>query len=95
MTIETSMFWFDEVRTKIYTSGYSLYYYDYSIKNCVLTVGELLSRFQSIHPGGVQPVIETIRTDNPLHPPTFFVLQYYWASLFGNSILASRSLSLL
>lgn len=38
-------------------------------------------------------VIETVRTEDPQHPPIYYLVAHAWVSLFGNSVLALRTLS--
>ena len=57
----------------------------------------VLDLLSAVHPStGLRPVsatIETLRIEDPQHPPVYYVLGRWWASLFGDSRQAFRMLS--
>lgn len=91
--IENKVYWVDEVATSIRASGYTkqeatqnLYKLDViSVKN--------LQNYQKLT--AQKNVIDTFKAliKSPEHSPLYFVLTRFWVQLFGSSIVATRSLS--
>ncbi len=95
LTIENAIFWFDEVITMDLTSGFTDFEAWAQVKDNVWTVKDCMEQFQSVHPNNFEQVISCIHSDHPLHAPLYFVLQYFWALTFGNSIFVARMLTLI
>ncbi|NJO42764.1 MAG: glycosyl transferase family 39 [Cyanobacteria bacterium CRU_2_1] len=52
-----------------------------------------LQKFQQIKPGStVADTIYSLRTEDPQHPPLYFLMARQWMQWFGGSLTASRSL---
>lgn len=89
------VYWVDEVATSMRVSGYTQAEVAAQVATGEpLTVSDL-QKFQSIRPD--RPVSDLLRvlSQSPEHAPLYFVLARFWAELFGSSVAAMRSLSVL
>jgi len=85
----------DEATTSIRVAGYTLADYDRNaLDGHVRSVAEL-SIYQ--HVTGKKTAIDTVHslaTEDPQHPPLFYLLERGWVETFGNSVPARRGLSM-
>jgi len=94
--IDKKVYWHDEAYTSLRIAGYTMKEFaqgayahrDNSIK--------YLQIFQHFKPGSqLKDTIHSLAVEDSQHPPLYYVLLRYWIKLFGNSITAIRSLSIL
>ena len=93
VNIDKKVYWIDEAFTSIRVSGYTE---DEIVKNLseahVISINEL-QKYQ--HPNLEKGLIDTIKSlevEDPHHPPLYYVMERFWAQVFGNSVAAMRSL---
>ncbi|EDX85889.1 dolichyl-phosphate-mannose-protein mannosyltransferase [Synechococcus sp. PCC 7335] len=99
--LDRPVYWVDEVATSMRVSGYT----QAEVVEQVATEQPLsvsdLQRFQVIRPvedsSAEHPLLGLIGVlvQSPEHAPLYFVLARFWAELFGNSVVAMRSLPVL
>jgi uncharacterized membrane protein len=92
--LDSKVYWRDEALTSLRISGY--------------TVGDVIDHTfggQEVRPDDIQAyqhlnrdvtpseVFVKLASDNPHHPPLYFLLARFWAQTFGDSVTALRSLS--
>ncbi|MGC1394990.1 MAG: glycosyltransferase family 39 protein [Coleofasciculaceae cyanobacterium] len=91
--LEYKTYWHDEVYTSMRAAGYTRQEIDQEIfDNRIIAAGEL-QKFQRIKPQST--AVDTIRslaTEDPQHPPFYFLIARFWMQMFGSSLTASRSL---
>lgn len=93
VNLDSKIFWVDEIATAIRVAGYTT---DTIIKELntleIVTVEQLL-KYQKIAPE--KPLKDTINAlvKSPEHAPLYFFLARLWGNLFGSSVTAIRSLS--
>ena len=93
VNLSQPVYWVDEVATSMRVSGYTQAEVEAQVATGEpLTVSDL-QQFQTIRPD--RPITDLLRvlTQSPEHAPLYFVLARFWAELFGGSIAAMRSLS--
>lgn len=93
VNLDQKPYWHDEIYTSLRVSGYhaaeavqDLY------RNQVIDI-ETVLKYQ--RPSSERNAIDTLRglaTEEPQHPPLYYVMARYWAEGFGDSITAMRSL---
>ncbi|MDQ2909335.1 MAG: hypothetical protein M3R44_08315 [Candidatus Eremiobacteraeota bacterium] len=83
----------DEATTSVHVSGHTIA--DYTAAAAagrILTAGDML-RYQHIDPAtGFGDVARSLASEDPQHPPLFYVLERGWEGLVGTSVAARRSL---
>lgn len=89
--LDSKVFWHDEVYTKLRVSGYK----NIDPKNArlgkVLIKKDLL-KFQGVSDRkGLKDTLSSLEED--AHTPLYYILLKYWQDVWGNSIVAVRSLS--
>lgn len=84
----------DEATTSVHVSGHTIRdYLDAASAGRIRTMGDAM-RFQSVDPHTtLKDVVTTLAVEDPQHPPLFYLLERSWQHVFGNSIVARRSLS--
>ncbi|MEM8502138.1 MAG: glycosyltransferase family 39 protein [Cyanobacteria bacterium P01_D01_bin.1] len=96
------VYWVDEVATSMRVSGYTQAEVTEQVATGLpISVAEL-QRFQSIRPSAEgtpanRPFANLMRVlaQSPEHAPLYFILARVWAEIFGGSVAAMRSLSVL
>ena len=91
--LDSKVFWHDEIYTELRISGYK----DIELKNArfgkVITKNELL-KFQGVSDTkGIFDTLKSLSQDTQM--PLYYIFLKYWQDLWGNSIIAIRSLSAL
>jgi len=88
-------FWTDESWTALRLSGHTYADVRNLFDGRVHAPSELLG-LQRVSPSrGVADTVAGLATEEPQHPPVFYVLDREWAAMFGTSIAGMRSLALL
>jgi len=87
-------YWYDEAYTLLRSSGYSALEANENLSNGQVISVEDGLRYQ--HPSsqdkGAMGTILGLASEEPQHPPLYFLLTRIWAQLFGNSKSSMRSL---
>lgn len=91
--LDRKLFWHDEVYTNLRSSGYSVRVaYPNLFSNKILSPPELLT-YQEMKPESTyKDTINSLKLEDPHHPPVYFLIARYWMFLFGSSVTASRFL---
>lgn len=87
------VYWVDEVATSMRVSGYT----QAEVVRQLATGEPLtlldLQQFQTIRPDRARLDLFRVLAQSPEHAPLYFVLARIWAEMFGGSVIAMRSLS--
>jgi len=92
--LDYKIYWHDETYTTMRAAGYTRDQIDQELfQNRVISAPSLQKFFQ-IKPGSTAAdTIRSLATEDPQHPPLYFLLSRVWMQLFGSSYTATRSLS--
>jgi uncharacterized membrane protein len=94
--LDQQLYWHDETFTSLRISGYNAIEVNQSLFNGKVVGIEALQKYQQTNPD--KTIVDTIRSlaiDDSQHPPLYYFLVRQWATLFGSSVTAVRSLSAL
>ena len=95
VNIEQKVYWHDEVHTSLRVAGYtSADVIEEVFTGKIITAGDLLE-YQKLQPEKTFSDAMMAFIQHPEHPPLYYILQRSWQSIWGSSIVASRSLSAL
>ncbi len=91
--IDHKLYWHDEVYTSMRATGFTGMEIDRTIfQNRLLTVADL-QKYQKIKPNSsAADTIYSLSTEDPQHPPLYFLMARAWMQIFGSAISASRFL---
>ena len=93
--LDHPVYWVDEVATSMRISGYTQADVTQHLATGLpLSPTDILT-VQQIRPDGSILNLLTVLSQSPEHAPLYFILMRGWAELFGTSITAMRSLSVL
>ncbi|BAU44221.1 glycosyltransferase family 39 protein [Leptolyngbya sp. O-77] len=89
------VYWVDEVATSVRISGYTRAEVTTQLSDGVPRTPADLQQF--LHPAPDLPLTQVLRAlvQSPEHAPLYFLLAHGWTKLWGSSIVAVRSLSVL
>lgn len=88
-------FWGDEAYTLLRVSGYAQHDLDRVIDGSPHGIASVRF-FQRVHPEqSIRDTANSLAVDEPQHPPLYFVAERLWMGVFGDSVIAARSLSAL
>ncbi len=95
VNIDRKVFWYDEVHTALRISGYDTPQAKAQIFTGKVIDISTIQKFQKINPDKsiIRNAINTttsLATDDPQHPPLYYVLTGIWVQLFGNSVTNLR-----
>jgi uncharacterized membrane protein len=92
--LDRKIFWVDEVATAIRTSGYTRQEVIEQLADREVIGREDLQRYQKLSPQ--RDLGDTLNAlkQSPEHAPLYFLMARFWRQLFGNSVTALRSLSI-
>ncbi|KAB8331950.1 hypothetical protein SD80_020750 [Scytonema tolypothrichoides VB-61278] len=86
----------DETYTSLRISGYTKTEIRQQIFNGRVVNKEALLSFQRINPEkNLGDTLKSLATEDPQHPPLYYVIARLWAQIFGTSVTAIRSLSVI
>lgn len=94
VNLDRKVYWHDEVYTSLYMAGYRITEARRQLVNRPEINAQDILKYQQLDPQ--RSVLDTIRSlaaEDPVHPPLYFVLVRLWAHVFGSSVRAVRSLS--
>jgi uncharacterized membrane protein len=95
-SLDQQLYWHDETFTSLRISGYNAIEVNQALFNGQVVGIEALQKYQQ--PSLDKTIVDTIRSlaiDDSQHPPLYYVLVRQWATLWGSSVTAVRSLSVL
>jgi len=96
VNIDKKAYWDDEAFTSLRVSGYR----EYELVEKVaavdrLSVGEL-AHYQNLNPQkNLIDTIQSLASEDPQHPPLYYIITWFWVHLFGSSIASFRTVSAL
>ncbi|MEH2049149.1 glycosyltransferase family 39 protein [Nostoc sp.] len=92
--IDGKVYWHDETFTSLRISGYTANEVRQQIFNGRIITKESFAKFQSPNmEKGLIDTIMSLETEDPQHPPLYYIIARFWVGIFGNSVTAIRSLS--
>ncbi len=92
--LDRKFYWIDETYTSLRVSGYTEAEMLKQITYQQVTLPSDLQKYQQIN--SEKTLTDTLRslaTEDPQHPPMYYILARYWAQWFGSSVTAMRSLA--
>ena len=94
--LEQKIVWHDEVATRVLAAGATMAAQMQGLYQAqVMTVGQVL-QYQQVQQGtSVLALIADLARHDPQHPPLYYVLAKVWVDLWGDSVYALRTLSVL
>ncbi len=94
VNLEGKVYSHDETYTSLRISGYTVDEVKQQIFNGGVISREGFVRFQSPdREKGFSGTIMSLATENPQHPPLYYLIARLWVQIFGNSVTVIRSLS--
>lgn len=93
VNLDRKVYWHDEAYTSMRAAGYTRHEIDEEIfQNRIIKASEL-QKFQQIKPkSSSEDTVESLATEDPQHPPFYFLIARLWMQQFGSSITVSRTL---
>lgn len=96
VNLDRKVYWYDEVFTSLRISGYTQTELVQQVFDGDEISAKDLQKYQRPNSEkGLSDTIKGLATEEPQHPPLYFVLARFWVQLFGSSVAATRSLSAL
>jgi uncharacterized membrane protein len=92
--LDRKIFWVDEVATATRISGYTRQEIVEQLADRGVVSPEDLLRYQELSPEKDLGDAINALTKSPEHAPLYFLLARFWRELFGSSVTATRSLSI-
>lgn len=93
VNLDRKVYWHDEAYTSMRAAGYTRHEIDRELFQNQLINATDLQKFQNIKPNSTPAdTIRSLTTEDPQHPPLYFLLARFWMALFGGSLTASRLL---
>ncbi|WP_190563662.1 glycosyltransferase family 39 protein [Trichocoleus sp. FACHB-262] len=88
------VYWKDEAYTSLWLSGHSRTEIIASIFNGQTLRASDISKYQFPSPNrNALDTVKQLATNDPQHPPLYYLLGWFWLKIFGTSIATLRSLS--
>ncbi|WP_333391801.1 glycosyltransferase family 39 protein [Microcoleus sp. Z1_A1] len=92
--LDRKFYWIDETYTSLRVSGYTEAEIIKEISYQKITSPADLQKYQQINSEKtLRDTLNSLATEDPHHPPLYYVLARYWAQWFGTSVAAMRSLA--
>ncbi len=96
VNLERKVYWHDEAYTSLRISGYTKTEFVQQVFNGQVINVDTIQNYQRPHPEtGVISTINSLAVDEAQHPPLYYVIVRLWVQIFGNSVAATRSLSVI
>jgi uncharacterized membrane protein len=93
LNLDRKVLWHDETYTSLRAAGYTRWGIDHELFLNKFFAAPDLQKYQNIRPGSTtNDTIHSLISEDPQHPPLYFVMARGWMHLFGGSILAVRML---
>jgi len=91
--LDGKFYWIDETYTSLRVSGYTEAEIIKQISYQKITSPSDLQKYQQINSEkSLSDTLNSLATEDPQHPPLYYVLARHWAQWFGSSVAAMRSL---
>lgn len=91
--LDHKVYWHDEAYTSLRTFGHTSQEFKQLADGRVIN-REDLQKFQQINPDkNIINTLESLSSEDPQHPPLYYILLRGWAQIFGDSVGGIRSLS--
>jgi uncharacterized membrane protein len=91
--LDRKFYWIDETYTSLRVSGYTEAEMLKQISYQQIISPSDLQKYQQINSEKtVTDTLNSLTTEDPQHPPLYYILARYWAQWFGSSVTAMRSL---
>jgi len=92
--LDRKFYWIDETYTSLRVSGYTEAEIIKQISYQKITSPSDLQKYQQINSEKtLSDTLNSLATEDPQHPPLYYVLARHWAQWFGSSVAAMRSLA--
>jgi len=92
--LDRKFYWIDETYTSLRVSGYTEAEIIKEISYQKITSPSDLQKYQQINSEKtLSDTLNSLATEDPQHPPLYYVLARRWAQWFGSSVAAMRSLA--
>ncbi|NJM72977.1 MAG: hypothetical protein HC862_24115 [Scytonema sp. RU_4_4] len=96
LNLDSKVYGHDETYTSLRISGYTKTEVRRQIFNGRVVNKEAFAKFQSLHSNkSLGDTLKSLAIENPHHPPLYYVIARLWAQIFGTSVTAIRSLSVI
>ncbi|WP_414544675.1 hypothetical protein [Nostoc sp. CCY0012] len=94
VNLEGKIYSHDETYTSLRISGYTVHEVKQQLFNGRVISRENFAKFQGRNEEkNFSDTIMSLATEDPQHPPLYYLIARFWVGIFGNSITAIRSLS--
>jgi uncharacterized membrane protein len=94
--LDRKFYWIDETYTSLRVSGYTEAEMLADISYQKITSPSDLQKYQQINvETNLTDTLHSLATEDPQHPPLYYILARHWAQWFGTSVAAMRSLAAL
>ena len=91
--LDRKFYWIDETYTSLRVSGYTEAEMLKQISYQQIISPSDLQKYQQINSEKtLTDTLNSLTTEDPQHPPLYYILARYWAQWFGSSVKAMRSL---
>ena len=92
--LDRKFYWIDETYTSLRVSGYTEAQIIKEISYKQIVLPSDLQKYQQINPEhNLTDTLHSLATEDPQHPPMYYILARFWAQWFGSSVTAMRSLA--
>lgn len=96
VNIDRKVYWHDEAYTSLRISGYTKTEFVQQVFDGRAIDVDVVQKYQ--RPNSEKGIIDTINSlavDDTQHPPLYYIMVRLWVQVFGNSVTAARSLSVI
>ncbi len=94
VNLDRKFYWIDETYTSLRVSGYTEAEIIKKTSYQKITSPSDLQKYQQINSEKTfSDTLNSLATEDPQHPPLYYVLARFWAQWFGSSVAAMRSLA--
>ncbi|MBE9094229.1 glycosyltransferase family 39 protein [Tychonema sp. LEGE 07203] len=92
--LDRKFYWIDETYTSLRVSGYTEAEIIKEISYQQIMSPSDLQKYQQVNSEKtLSDTLNSLATEDPQHPPLYYILARYWAQWFGTSVTAMRSLA--
>ena len=92
--LDRKVYWHDETYTSLRISGYTVKEVKQQLFNNRVITAKSFDKYQ--RPNSEKNLSDTIKSlaiEDSQHPPLYYIIARFWVQIFGNSVIAIRSLS--
>ena len=94
VNLDRKFYWIDETYTSLRVSGYTEAQIIKRISYKQIVLPSDLQKYQQINSEhNLTHTLHSLVTEDPQHPPMYYILARWWAQWFGSSVTAMRSLA--